>query len=152
MKRLLLLTILSFGLIWGGIAQAAEHSGVRSMAANYNVDLDTTTSTIYIFPSISGTASRLPPSATLIVTVEDQAGNPAAGVPVTFAAAPDSMLQGMVAISPQRVTTGADGTAQATLRPTSAATTGTGKIIARAGDITEEVWITFQTSPGSPSE
>lgn len=152
MRRLLLVTALGLGLIWGGIVSAAEPSSAQSTDTHYNVDFDTTTLTVcsYVgFAPLPGSswAYRCPPAATLVVAVEDQAGKPVAGVPVTFTVAPDSMIQGMVSISPQQTTTGADGIAHARLRPTREATKGVGEILARVGNTTQEVGLTVRPSP-----
>ena len=153
MLRLLLLTMIGFGLMWGGPTYAAERlakSGPTS--AGYSFTTDLTYNTIYAYPGSQATpqseaADLYPPRTTLTVAVTDSAGHPVSGVPVAFDVAQNSMLQGMLNITPQQETTGPDGKVQATVEPSSTATTGTGDVLVRVGDTTQSVQLTVDKSP-----
>lgn len=152
MLRLLLVTVVGFGLLWGGPTSAeTRQTRVGSTHSGYNFSTDLTNPIIYVYPSGQAeprteAASRFPPSSTLTVSVKDAAGKPVAGVPVAFEVPRNSMLKGMLDINPQSETTGADGKVQATITPTPAATTGTGDVIVRVGNESETVGLTLDMS------
>jgi 5-hydroxyisourate hydrolase-like protein (transthyretin family) len=82
----------------------------------------------------------------LTVSVMDAAGRPAAGVPVAFEVPQNSMLRGMLDITPKKATTGADGKVQATIQPAPSATRGTGDILVRVDNMTETVGMSLDMS------
>ena len=152
MLRLLLLTVVGFGLVWGGPTSAEMRLAKSSpTSAGYSFSTDLTFPVIYVYPSgqaAPGTeaADRFPPSTTLTVAVTNAAGQPVAGVPVAFEVPQNSMLKGMLDIDPQSKTTGADGKVQATITPSPTATTGAGDILVRVDDKTETVGLWLDTS------
>jgi hypothetical protein len=152
MLRLLLLTMVGCGLIWGGPAAAEmRHARAGTTSSGYSFSTDITHPVIYVYPdgqAEPGTdeATRFPPSSTLTVSVKDGAGNPVAGVPVAFEVPQNSMLNGMLDIDPQHKTTDADGKVQATIMPSPAATTGTGDVIVRVDDKSDTVRVTLDMS------
>lgn len=152
MVRLLLLTMVGFGLMWGSPTYASERvAQVGSTTQGYSFTTDLTYPTIYVYPSGQaepGTdaATRFPPASTLTVSVMDAAGKPVAGVPVAFEVPQNSMLKGMVSIEPQQKSTGADGKVEATLKPTPSATSGTGDVLVRVDNKTETVGVSLEMS------
>jgi Bacterial Ig-like domain (group 1) len=157
MLRLLLLTIVGFGLLWGGPTPAEMRlARTGSTSAGYSFSTDLTYPIIYVYPSGQaepGTeaATRFPPSTTLTVSVKDAAGNPVAGVPVAFEVPQNSMLSGMLDINPQYETTDADGKVHATITPSPTATRGTGDVIVRVDDKIETVGVTLDMSRIRPT-
>jgi hypothetical protein len=156
----MLLTMVAFGLVWGAPVFAGERvSKAGTSSAGYSFTTDITYHTIYLYPSgqprlDTDAAERYPARSTLTVAVKDTAGKPVAGVPVAFEVPRNSMLQGMLAITPKQTTTGADGTVQATIEPSTGATTGTGDVLVRVGDTTETVAMTVAKGrvPNSPQQ
>lgn len=152
MLRLLLLTVVGFGLIWGAPTSAeTRQAKAGPTSSGYSFSTDLTQPVIYVYPSGQaepGTeaATRFPPSSTLTVSVMDAAGKPVAGVPVAFEVAENSMLKGMLDIDPQHKTTGADGKVVATIMPSPTATTGTGDVIVRVDGKSEAVQVTLDMS------
>jgi len=152
MLRFLLLTMIGLGLVWGSPTYADERvAQAGSTTHGYSFTTALTDPTIYVYPSGQaqpGTeaATRFPPASTLTVSVMDAAGKPAAGVPVDFEVPQNSTLQGMIAIDPQQKSTGADGTVQATITPTSSATTGTGDVLVRVDNKTQTVGVALDRS------
>jgi hypothetical protein len=144
--------MIGFGLMWGsppGAEERVAKAGPTTQGYSFTTDL--THDTIYVYPSGQaepGTdaATKFPPASTLTVAVMDAAGQPVAGVPVVFEMAQNSMLHGMLSIEPQQETTGADGKVQATIKPTSSATTGTGDVIVRVDNMIETVGVTLDQS------
>jgi hypothetical protein len=149
MLRLLLLAMVAFGLVWGAPASAGERTAkTGTTSAGHSFTTDLTYHTIYVYPSgqprlETDVAERFPPRSTLTVAVKDAAGQPVAGVPVVFEVPQNSMLQGMLDITPKQTTTGADGKVQATIEPSTSASTGTGDFLVRVGDVTETVAMTL---------
>jgi hypothetical protein len=145
----MLLSILAFGLVWGGTAPLAEARD--SASTGYSVNTDLTYRTIYIYPG-GGTdprpqvASMYPPATTLTVSVKDASGAPVAGMPVRFAVPTNSMLHGSLEFQPPYQTTDANGTVEVTVSPTVAATTGAGLILVEVANTTETVGITIDRS------
>jgi 5-hydroxyisourate hydrolase-like protein (transthyretin family) len=144
--------MVAFGLVWGAPAFAGERvSKAGSTSAGYSFTTDLTYHTIYVYPSgqprlETDVAERYPARSTLTVAVKDAAGKPAAGVPVAFEVPQNSMLQGMLDITPKQTTTGADGKVQVTIEPSTSASTGTGDLLVRVGDTTETVAMTLAKS------
>jgi 5-hydroxyisourate hydrolase-like protein (transthyretin family) len=91
-------------------------------------------------------ATQFPAQSTLTVSVVDAAGKPVSGVPVSFEVAQNSTLQGMLDITPKQTTTGADGKVQATIMPSTAATTGSGHVLVLVDDKIEAVALTLERS------
>ena len=160
MLRRLLLTMVAFGLVWGAPAFAGERTAkAKPTSAGYSFTTNLTYDTIYLYPSgqplpTKDVAERFPSQSTLTVAVKDAAGKPVAGVPVVFEVPQNSMLQGMLAITPPQMTTGADGTVHATIQPSTSATTGTGDVLVRVGNTTETVAMTLAKGrvPTSPQQ
>jgi len=149
MLRLLLLSILAFGLVWGGTAPLADARDRTT--TGYSVTTDLTYRTIYIYPGDEldprpDIATMYPPATTLTVSVKDASGAPVAGVPVRFAVPQNSMLQGSLEFQPQYQTTDANGTVEVMIAPTSSATTGSGQILVQVANTTETVGITVDKS------
>jgi hypothetical protein len=158
--RLLLFAVVACGLVWGAPASAGERAAkAGSPSAGYSFTTDLTYHTIYVYPSgqprlETDVAERFPPRSTLTVAVKDAAGKPVAGVPVVFEVPQNSMLQGMLDITPKQTTTGADGKVQATIEPSTSATTGTGDFLVRVGNTSETVAMTLAKGrvPNSPQQ
>ena len=152
MWRFLLLTMVGFGLIWGAPTYAGERvAKAGPTSSGYSFTTDLTYHTIYVYPSgqaapESDAAERFPSQSMLTVSVMDAAGKPAAGVPVAFEVPQNSMLQGMLDITPKKATTGADGKVQATIQPAPSATRGTGDILVRVDNMTETVGMSLDMS------
>jgi hypothetical protein len=158
--RLLLLAMVALGLVWGAPAFAGERGAkAGSPSTGYSFTTNLTHHTIYVYPSgqprlETDVAERFPPRSTLTIAVKDAAGKPAAGVPVAFEVPRNSMLQGMLDITPKQTTTGADGKVQATIEPSTSASTGTGDVLVRVGNTTETVAMTLAKGrvPNSPQQ
>jgi hypothetical protein len=120
-------------------------------ASGYSITTDLTYRTIYIYPAaepdpLPQTATMYPPATMLTVAVTDASGSPVAGVPVSFAVAQNSMLQGSVEFEPRSQTTDADGKVQVRVSPTGWASTGAGNILVRVENMTETVGLTIEKS------
>ena len=152
MWRFLLLAMIGFGLVWGAPAHAADRvAKAGPTSAGYSFTTALTYDTIYVYPSgqtmpRTEAATQFPPQSTLTVSVVDAAGKPVAGVPVAFEVAHNSMLHGMLDITPKQTTTGADGKVQATIMPSTAATIGTGEVLVRVDNVIEAVRMTLEKS------
>jgi hypothetical protein len=152
--------MIGVGLLWNAPAFAGERAAKAGpTSSGYSFDTDLTDKTIYVYPSGQPTpttdvAERFPPQSTLTVSVMDASGKPAAGVPVSFEVPQNSMLQGMLDITPKQTTTGADGKVQATIRPAPSATMGTGDVIVRVDNMTETVAMTLERGrvPNTPQQ
>jgi hypothetical protein len=158
--RLLVLTLVAFGLVWGAPAYAGERvAKAGPTSAGYSFTTDVTHHTIYVYPSgqpatQTDVAERFPPRSMLTVSVMDASGKPVAGVPVAFEVPQNSMLHGMLDITPQRTTTGSNGKVQVTIQPSTSATTGTGDVLVRVDNTTETVGLTLAKGrvPNSPQQ
>jgi hypothetical protein len=153
MKRFLPLMLLTVGLLWSSFAIAADPSTMTMgpTTAGYQVQTRLSNKIIYLYPDVappqgSDTADRFPPSATLTVRVEDASGTPVAGVPVQIGVEQDSTLQGMLLITPEQETTNTEGEVQATVKPTSNATTGAGYMIARVDGTADRIGVAIDKS------
>ena len=152
MWRFLLLTMVGCGLVLGASAHAADRvakTGPTSKGHSFTTSVSH--DTIYVYPSGQAmqrpeASTQFPPQSTLTVSVVDASGKPASGVPVSFEVAQNSTLQGMLDITPKQTTTGADGKVQATIMPSTGATTGSGDVLVRVDDKTEAVAMTLEKS------
>lgn len=154
-KRRLQFTVLCLLLACGSLAYAREHSTTGATEEGYSYTIRVPNDTLYVYPSTKPTpgsevAAEFPASTTVTVRVKDAQGNPVNGVSVAFMVKPGSMLQGMLAISPQDAMT-KDGEVQATIQPSATATTGEGRVTVQVGNKTKEIPLTLMEAPMRPN-
>jgi hypothetical protein len=126
------------------VQDTAQPSGKGPTPSGYYFTATATVPVIYVFSGspelVSLAASRIPPVTRIRVTVQNAAGQPVAGVPVTFALPPDPAGQDALALSPQGDTTNRDGTAEAILQHGAGkATPGVSTVLVRVDNMTDAV-------------
>jgi hypothetical protein len=155
MMRRLQFTFLCLLLACSSLAYAREQSTKGTSDEGYSYTVQVPNDTLYVYPTVkpapgSDVAERYPASTPVTVRVADAQGNPVNGVFVAFKVEPNSMLKGMLTISPQDATT-KDGEVRATIQPSDSATTGEGHVIVQVGNKTKEILLTLQEAPMLPN-
>lgn len=155
MMRRLQLMFLCLLLIGGGLAYARGRVATGTSDEGYSFRVEVPNDTLYVFPTITPTpssefAKTYPASTTVTVRVADAQGNPVNGVLVAFKVEPNSMLHGMLAISPQDAMT-KNGEVRATIQPSNTATTGEGDVIVQVSNKTEKIPLTLLEAPMLPN-
>src|SRR5262245_9399041 len=153
MKRQLHGLLLGLVLLGRGLVFAAEPSGIGPTDSGYYFTARSMIPVIYVHTSApepgSQTALIYPPATSVIVTVVNAAGQPMAGVPVTFKLTQGIVAQDALVLAPKRTTTNHDGKAEAILKPVTGKTeaflqpvtgrAGMGTVLVQVDNLSEEV-------------